>query len=178
MHNKKYVILNLHKLNIILVLILIFIVFYYNDQLPDNIPTHFDISGNPDGWSGKVSIFVLLSVDIGLNLLFYAIIFLLPWFRKHPKFLNMPGSQKEKFLSLPEEKQKVYWDLVANYLTVVCILINFIWISVMWGTIQVALSNYNKLPFWSLWPGLILIIPLNIYYIRKLKKTQRYLIGE
>lgn len=105
-------------------------VFNFNDKLPEKIPSHFDLSGTPDGWSGKSSLIILLFVNIGLNFLLYGVIFLLPWFRKHPYLMSSSGAQKKEFLALPEEKQKKYWDIVINYLAAMSLLINFLWISI------------------------------------------------
>lgn len=50
---------------------------YYN-QLPDRIPMHFDLHGNPDNWSGKFGIFVPSFIGLGIFALFQVIIRAVP----------------------------------------------------------------------------------------------------
>ncbi|MDD4969203.1 MAG: SdpI family protein [Paludibacter sp.] len=54
---------------ILILLPLVYLSTLWND-LPEQIPTHFDLSGNPNGWSDKNElIFLLASLGIGTYLL-------------------------------------------------------------------------------------------------------------
>ncbi|HWB62892.1 MAG TPA: SdpI family protein [Chitinophagales bacterium] len=51
----------------------VYIMYIWN-SLPARVPTHFDISGNPNGWGGKYSVFV----TPGISILVYALLALVP----------------------------------------------------------------------------------------------------
>lgn len=52
-------------------------------QIDGKIPTHYDLAGNPDAWSNKSMIFLLLAATIFLYILLTVIIFF-------PKMWNVP----------------------------------------------------------------------------------------
>lgn len=56
----------------------------YYDELPATIPTHFGISGAPDGFGGKSTLLVLLVIDAVI----FAILSATPFY---PHLINMPG---------------------------------------------------------------------------------------
>ena len=95
-NNKK---LNLADIIIILILLITTgVTFYYYPRLPRIIPTHFGISGKPDGWGAKSTLFMLG----GLNL---AIAVLMPLSQKiDPKKDNYARFQK-------------VWDLFRVFIT-------------------------------------------------------------
>ena len=66
----------------ILLLAMIVISLYYYPLLPDRIATHFDLSGNPDGWGNK---YVALFFPLIMSAIFAIItLFLVPLARKYP----------------------------------------------------------------------------------------------
>lgn len=165
-----------HILNILLVLIMCWMVFIAAAPLPQRIPTHFAFDGTPDKWGDKDSLTVLMLVAIIVCALLYLLLFLLlPWFQKRPNLLSFPDI--ERFQALPPEKQQIYWDLIKEFLTALIVCMNFIWTSILWGAIQVASQNAKKLPGWAIMPGLILILALCIFYIRRMMKLPGDLIS-
>lgn len=64
--------------SLIIVLLLVLIpfgyAFYLWPDLPDRIPTHFDINGKPDAWGKKESIFILPLVMGGMGLFVYLLL--------------------------------------------------------------------------------------------------------
>lgn len=52
---------------------------YLGPQLPDKIPSHWDINGNPDQYSGKMfGIYFLPILTLGLNILIYGLLNISP----------------------------------------------------------------------------------------------------
>ncbi len=90
------------RVRLLFLLGLCFIALSFNEgmklwpQLPDQIPTHFGASGQPDGWSSKgtFSVYGVLFMALGMWLLFGVICSVLC----SPKLYNFPG--KEKMLKL------------------------------------------------------------------------------
>ncbi len=70
-------------------------------HLPEEIPTHFGLSGKPDAWSSKsiFSVFMLPITATVLLLLFAVFVSV----RFNPRYINVP--RKEFFLTLPPALQ-------------------------------------------------------------------------
>jgi uncharacterized membrane protein len=79
------------------------------DQFPDSIPTHFDISGNPDGYSGKA--FGLFLVPV-INIIMYPILLVLPKIDPRKRNYELFG-----------DKFRIIRFLLHGFQTVVAILI-------------------------------------------------------
>ncbi|MFR0770699.1 MAG: DUF1648 domain-containing protein [Dysosmobacter sp.] len=58
-------------------------------RLPERVPTHFDFSGTPDGWSSRpFAVFGLPCLLAALNVFLYACL------NRDPKRANMSGALK------------------------------------------------------------------------------------
>lgn len=155
-----------HAVNVVLIVLLLGMVLYYIPRLPALIPMHFAFDGTPNGWGGKGSLMALLFVALGINGIFSLGMFSMNWLRKHPTLLNIPN--KDLFLALPPEKQEIYWNLLKEHLAAFAAAMNVLWVTAIWGTIKVALGDIKKLPAWAIWPGLALIIIVNIIYLPRM----------
>jgi len=62
-------------------LILVALPLYFYNQLPDEIPMHFDINGNPDRYDGKGSLFIIPGIGV-------AMFFFLNMINKYPHTFN------------------------------------------------------------------------------------------
>ncbi len=155
-----------HAVNVALTVFLLGMVLYYTPRLPAKIPMHFTADGAPNGWGDKGGLMALLFVALGINGIFYLIMFSLNRLRKYPGLLNIPN--KDLFLALPSEKQQIYWNLLKEHLAAFAAAMNVLWVTVIWGTIRVALGNIKKLPVWTIWLALSLIILVNIIYLPRL----------
>lgn len=121
-----------HKLMVILIFIAIGFSIYYPvsnyDILPDKIPTHFNFLGEPDSWSNKNRINLLL----GPIIISFTLLFMLPvtwWMARTSdprKIINLP---KEKLAKISSEKAEevrvttVFHMLVIMLLTAVLIMV-------------------------------------------------------
>jgi uncharacterized membrane protein len=77
-------------------------------ELPARIPTHFDLGGNPNGWSDKNSlIYLLASLGIGT----YLLMLFIPWFDPKKKIQQMG----EKYYSL-RVLMTVFMTLISVYI--------------------------------------------------------------
>lgn len=164
-----------HIANGILLILINWMILAHSKRLPEIIPIHFSIDGTPDNWSGKKSFLnEMIIVVWALNAFLYLIIFLIPWFRKHPALISIP--HKEIFLKLPPEKQQVLWNLLVEFLAALLTAVNILFLTGLLGTIQVALGSVEKLSWWTVWPGLTLTFVLSIIYIPRLVRTPKKLI--
>ncbi len=162
-----------HFLSAVLIILLAWLVFVTAAPLPDHIPLHFASDGTPNSFGNKSSLTILLLVVVMVDGMFYLVLLSLSWFRKRPKLINIPN--KEKFLALPAEKQQIYWSLLKEFLAAFVSCLNFTFVTAVWGTIQVASGQVKKLPDWAVWPGMVIILVLNVFYIRRLMRMPREL---
>ena len=90
-------------------------IFYYGD-LPDQVPIHFNMNGDPDNWSGKKMVFLMPLIGTFLAGLMY-------YLKDKPELYNYPvpvtEENKEKLFEIG--KQMI---LVLNVLIV--LLFNYI----------------------------------------------------
>lgn len=55
----------LHRSAFALIGLTVMLIIFYYGQLPERIPIHFDINGNPDGWSKKAMLWILPAIFVG-----------------------------------------------------------------------------------------------------------------
>ena len=79
-----------HAVNVVLLVFLAGMIFYYHPRLPAKIPMHFAGDGTPNGWGGKGSLIGIFIIALGINGILYLIIFSMRWFSKHPSLLSIP----------------------------------------------------------------------------------------
>lgn len=138
-----------------LAIVLIQAAFYY-PRLPEKVASHFDMEGNPNGWSSRGS---LLGVYLGafalLTLLFLGTSSFL---RKLPDFLvNLP--RKDYWLS-PERREATH-DFIARQLVWMGLGTQVFFAVLFQLTFQANLSGENRLasvPFWILTVGFLAFI--------------------
>ncbi|MCP5104270.1 MAG: DUF1648 domain-containing protein [bacterium] len=155
-----------NALNAVLLVAITWMVLYFTKELPDKIPLQFGLDGTPNRWSGKGDLIIILAAVLGINAFFYLFAAAVPWLRKHPALLNIPN--KKRFLALPLEKQRVYWDLLKEFMAGMAVSMNILFLTAIWGTIRVGLGEAEKLPGWSIWPGTILVFVVVIIYIPRM----------
>jgi Protein of unknown function (DUF1648) len=103
----------------------------YWSQLPERIPTRYGLSGAPDGFGPKATIWILAGAAIFL----YA---LTSFVGSHPERLNLPA------WVTPEQRRQVQPQAVA---TIGWLKAEIIWIFawMTWTTLQVALGRSSGL---------------------------------
>lgn len=95
----------------------------YFDSLPERIPIHFGLNGQPDGWAGKAMIFVLPSMG-----LFSFILLCLAG--KFPQFSKKPW--------LTEEQNQRRFEASRRILPWLNLQIGAMFAYIEWETIQTA----------------------------------------
>lgn len=128
------------------------------DRLPERIPRHFGASGIPDRWGAKGELLGLLAVPFFLTAMMYGLTLLVPLFRRNPKWVNVPN--KEAFLALGPEQREPFWASLRDVFLSLAAGCNLVLFGVSAGTILVALGRYDRLPWWGVWPGLVLVFGL------------------
>jgi len=129
------------------------ITFYQFKNLPETIPTHFNITGEADGFGKKSTIFLLpvfgTVLFIGLTILNF-----------FPHVFNYPVK------ITPENAAKQY-EMATRLVRVLKLSVLIIFIMIIWMTSAVASAKMNGLAAWFV-PVVLAVtfIPLG-YYIYK-----------
>jgi uncharacterized membrane protein len=135
-------------------------------KLPARFPSHFDLTGIPNRWSGRGAFLVIVAIPFILTLVFYILIRFMPRLANYPQRLNIP--HKEEFLKLPAEKQMVYWALLQEFFAGLIAVINLLFYLIIRGTVRVAAGQASLLPLSSMLPALAAMALLMIYYFRRM----------
>jgi len=141
-------------------------VYSWYPKLPERFPSHFNLAGNPDRWSGRDAFLAIVAIPFILTLVFYILIRFMPRLASNPQRLNIP--HKEEFLKLPAEKQMVYWALLQEFFAGLIAVINLLFYLIIRGTVRVAAGQASLLPLASMFPALAAMALLMIYYFRRM----------
>lgn len=154
----------------VLLLVVAFQINHYAPRLPDTIATHFNASGEPDGWSPKTSFFVLYALVVLMTITpFIVLPFLL---RRLPESLiNLP--QKGYWLA-PERREETFEYIGAALLWMGVLTLMFL--SHVMGVAMAA--NLTPEPsldegfFWSLGIYLALTAAWLVVFVRHFYRTE------
>ena len=105
--------------------------WYYFDQLPEVIPTHFNISGKPDGFGSKNTIWTLSLIGsalyVGLSI------------------LNLFPNKFNYLTEINQENSEKQYRLSTTLMRRIKLLIIVCFFYIEYGTIQVAIYNAEGL---------------------------------
>lgn len=118
--------------------------------LPERFPIHFNIRGDPDGWSTKGAMWfalpivslVLLALLAGVTLLIDRLA------RRSPTLVNMPN--KELFLRLSEQGRSDAVRPARTLLLSIDAIVMLVFAFIIEGTGRVAVGQMATLPSWPI----------------------------
>ncbi len=136
----------------LLLFILIMTARLYND-LPDRVPTHFNVRGQVDGWGTKQSVWLLPAVSVLMFGLFQLSL-------RFPKLINYPVR------ITPENAQRQY-DLARTFLRVLRTSVLVLFFLIQWITLQTALGRPSLIAatFGMMISTFLVMIPLAVYLV-------------
>lgn len=148
----------IEAVSVIILLIIFFLPQYYYNDLPAKIPIHFNISGQPDNYAGKVLIWLLPF----LSLFFYLGFTIL---KRMPHILNYPG---HRTLNKNKEQYKIAVRILRYLLLVV--LASFLYL--VYGTINVALKQWEGIGSMPVIIIVLLILLILTVFVRRMVKLK------
>jgi uncharacterized membrane protein len=115
-------------------------------HLPDRIPVHFDLAGQPDRWAARSpwSWFGLPAIALVLALGMHAIA---AWSTRRPDLWNVPD--KPRFLALTEAERAPIVARMQAFLAAVSAAVTALFCALQWGTYRAA-TGASALPALSL----------------------------
>lgn len=123
----------------------------FYQALPEQIPTHFNATGIPDGFGSKITVFLLpvLSLVIVGGLTFLA---------RKPHHFNYP------FVVTPENAAFEYRK-ARTILRVMNALVSLMFMLITWHTVRASTGGPDRLGLWfGALVALTLIVPLALFF--------------
>lgn len=118
------------------------VVFY--PRLPDVMASHFDASGQADGWMSKTTFLAIHVGTLGLT----AVLFLaLPAIRWPDRWVNLP--HKDYWLA-PERREETFRYLHGQFFLFGCLTLGFLLIVMQW-VMEANLDGSHTLPAAPMW---------------------------
>ena len=145
-----------------LLIVLIGFSIYAYTQMPDTIPTHFNLEGKPDDYGKKSTIFLLCGVAVGLFALFTFILKSPHHFDKY----NYPVKVK------PENQARLY-ALSARLMRVMLISIVIIFLLISVEIFLISMSKIESTGIWSVIVILLLALAPVVFYLRRALKLRK-----
>ncbi len=139
-------------------LLLITLPAYYFPQLPDTIPTHFGINGQPDAFGSKYQLWILPAVGIvlftGLSIL-----------ARFPHVFNYPGK------ITPENAAEKY-RMAVQLIRVLNVFLVFVFVYITLTAIRTAQGEQEGLGNWFIILFVLLISFIMVFYLYQLMKER------
>ena len=134
----------------------IFLILNYWSALPDQVPSHFGISGQPDSWSGKGTLIILPAVSVFL----YALLTLVS---RIPQYANY-------IVEITADNAERQYRLARNMISILKAEIIWVFTLINWAAIGVALERCRGLGVMFL-PIFLTIIfgTIGIYIYKSIK---------
>ena len=114
-----------------LVLLQVYLVFQYWQLLPERIPTHYNITGEPDAYGAKTTLLFLPLIGVGLFVMLSVVAL-------NPQNMNLP-------VKVTEENRELVYAQAVRFIHFLRLLIGFLFGYLIWGTIQVGLGKQTHL---------------------------------
>ncbi len=165
-----------HFLNGLLLIFIIQSYFTFRNSLPEKIPTHFKLDGTPDAWGGNVRLIEFLFIALGMSVMMYLFVIFIPRLaEKYPSSINIPN--KEQFMNLPPDVKKNYYLFISEFMAALTVTLNLMWLGIMHSIADMVLEKELKMPWWGIWPALLLMAAVNIYYVYKMITLPKKLVS-
>ena len=127
-------------------------------HLPETIPTHFDMNGQPDGY-GKKTTLIILPI---LSALLFVVLFTA---NKYPHTMNFP-------VKITEKNAAFQYENATRMIRIIMFFIVAIFYSIIYKSIQIANGKAFGLGAWFIPIFLIVLFGTIAYYLSKSMKKR------
>ncbi|PTD93819.1 hypothetical protein C9439_05740 [archaeon SCG-AAA382B04] len=151
---------------VILTLVSLYITFTNYFELPQEIPNHFNMQGEPDAWSQKSSLLILPGIQVFLILLAFVVY-------KYPNYANIPSTMA--LAALPKKTKKEVYEVIRDMELITLNIISLLFIYIIYQNIEIAKQNIQTINTSIIWLTLIVLAPIIIYYAIKMRRIYKNL---
>ena len=124
-------------------------------DMPNEVPAHFDGSGNVDRWGSKMELLILPGIAIAMH-------FFLMVFEKFPQSHNYPER-------LNESNREAFYQNSRQTLNYMRNIINILFAYIVYRTVAIALGDDAVIG----WPFFAILIVMFVIIIWKIIKTSK-----
>jgi hypothetical protein len=136
-------------------------------RLPARIATHFNWSGEPNGWGSPDTLWILLAVQV----LGAALILAIPALgRRAPQMVNLGTRRLSDF---PPELRERIMPLLEEMCGYLAVLYSLLFTVVIRGVIRAALVPGTRLNYWPLGGFLVATGGVVIYYLWQMNRVAK-----
>lgn len=143
---------------LVAVIVMVMITARSYSGLPDRIPTHFNGSGQPDGYGGKVTIWLLPGITIAM----YAGLSLI---NRFPYIFNFP-------VNITEENAPRLYRHATRSIRILNLLLVMLFLYLTWETIALASGKSSGLGFLFTPVAIFVILIFLLYMIVRMYKLK------
>ncbi|MBO5612241.1 MAG: DUF1648 domain-containing protein [Prevotella sp.] len=134
----------------LIVIVMWALIAYYFKDLPNRIPTHFDLTGNADNFGSKHTLWILGIVGTLTTALLIASAY-------HPRFINLPV----------KVTKPVHIAMAIRMLRIICIIIALLFVDIV---LMIVCNSYvYTIAMWCLVAAMFAVIT---YYSVRIRKTK------
>ena len=135
----------LYRLNAVLLLGFVLVSLAAWEHVPERVPLHFGLAGDPDHWARKsvVSWLGLPAIAVAVAAFIYAVH---RAGRPYPETWNVP--EKEQFRRLAREDQKVVWEMIDTAVAGTMLLTTVILVAAQAAAYLVATGRAAGIPWY------------------------------
>lgn len=133
----------------VIIVVMWALIAYYFKDLPDWIPTHFDMTGNADGFASKHTLWILGIIGtLTTTLLLFS--------AYHPRFMNLPV----------KVTKPVHIAMAIRMLRIICIIIALLFVDIV---LMIVSNPYAYvIVMWCLIAAMLAVMT---YYSVRIRKT-------
>jgi uncharacterized membrane protein len=171
--NSSRIALIAHLLNLVIIIALFMFCIQVYNELPDQIPTHYNFSGQPNRWTERSmgSWLTIPVIFVFVTAFLYSIAIFLPKFASKPNLVNLPPKSKEKFMAMTLDQRRIVLKSMSVYFFWFPVFINLM---ILWMRYEEYKFIVFKLQaFAGMWGFLILVIGFSGVIIAMVKGINR-----
>jgi uncharacterized membrane protein len=162
--------------NVVLIIIMIGIPWYYYFMMPPVVPTHWSLSGEVTSKGSSLSLVLLLSAVMPLANVIIVVMYLLRWrlIENYPYLINLPaislliGSER-----IPQDKKRELIERIFDVTLVAGLTVGTYILALEVGILQSVVTAES--PSWLLWfifLGIAYLIGVPLYMYRKIYRDE------
>lgn len=143
--------------------------------LPEEVPVHFGLTGEPDRFvkRGDAELLILFFLPFFITAMTYVLFGVIHFLQRAPHWINLPN--KEAFLAMSREEQRPIFDRLKEMMLLIAIGTNTVlWMAVS-ETLKVATGLEDRISVLGVFAAvgglLVLMIGYTIYLVHFAQKT-------
>jgi len=129
--------------------------------LPDKVPSHFDLSGTPDGWMSRTS-FLFLWIGLIVLMNMWVPLTKIIINRCSPSIISIP--HKEYWLANDQNKAKLV-KIMDSFMAMIFGVLNLMFLYILHYTYEIAVNGSSSLPMWLIFIPIVFVSIFPIIFI-------------